>query len=129
VKRDAFMRLEKLIADGVIELIWFGTTGDAFLYAKKFMDRCCCSTGFTQDNISPMDALIVADAIIDNQCHKIYTTDNNLLFNKDLHDMIDEIRNSRYPSAPELKFLSFERSAPEPSRKRAGGRMVLDGMY
>jgi len=103
VKRDAFKLLEDLIAKNRIELIAFGRDSTAFGFAKDLMDHCN-PTYYQQDFLSPMDALIIADAVIDHECSKIYTNDSMMLMNLSLHEKVNEIRSNIYPSYPELRF-------------------------
>jgi len=103
VKREAFKLLEHLIAKNRIELIAFGVDSTAFGFAKDLMDHCN-PTHYQQDILTPMDALIIADAIIDNECSKIYTNDSMMLMDMSLHEKVSEIRASIHPSYPELKF-------------------------
>jgi hypothetical protein len=88
-KRDAFKELERLLDAKTLEIMGLGVNGDAFGYAKDMMEKY--SDGYP-GSISPMDALIVGDAIIDPDCEKIYTTDNNLLMNSDLQGWVNEMR-------------------------------------
>jgi len=103
VKRNAFKLLENLIARKRIELIAFGRDSTAFGFAKELMDHCN-PTHYRQDLLSPMDALIIADAMIDNECLKIYTNDSMMLMDLSLHERVNEIRSNIHPSYPELRF-------------------------
>jgi len=103
VKREAFKLLEDLIAKRKIELIAFGRDSTAFGFAKDLMDHCN-TTYYQQDILGPMDALIIADAIIDNECSKIYTNDSMMLVDLSLHEKVNEIRSNIHPSYPELLF-------------------------
>ena len=82
----------------------FGQSSDAFNYAKKLMDLC--SDGYEQ--LSPMDALIIADALIDNECTTVYTTDSKFLWDTDLTPTVNEIRREINDTYPELKFSTFK---------------------
>jgi hypothetical protein len=88
--------------------IVLGHNSDVFSYAKALMDICGDST-YGQDDLTPMDALIVADALIDNECSKAYTSDSMLLIDTQLHDKIDEIRKQIGYSYPKLRFSKFQR--------------------
>ena len=103
VKRDAFRTLDKLIADKRVELVAFGHGSDAFTYAKQLMEVCNKSQ-YSQDTLYPMDALIIADAIIDNECSKVYTSDFLLLMNEELQNKVNEIRANIDKSYGKLKF-------------------------
>ena len=82
--------LEKLIEDKRIELIGLGTEGDAFGYAKELMESFY--SPYRQERLTPMDALIIADALIDNECSVIYTRDRSLLTDKFIHDHVNGLR-------------------------------------
>ena len=102
-KRKAFSLLEQLIEKNIIELIAFGIDSTAFGLAKELMDHCN-PAHYRQDSLRPMDALIIADAIIDGQCSKIYTNDSMMLVDMNLHEKVNEMRSNIHPSYPELKF-------------------------
>jgi len=108
IKREAFKVLETLIEEKRIELIAFGKSNDAFRYAKELMDQC--TSDYRQENLAPMDALIVADALIDNQCTKIYTNDTLLLFDKNLRETVNEIRRNIDSAYSPLEFSQFKKS-------------------
>ncbi|MCL2147976.1 MAG: hypothetical protein FWH47_01370 [Methanomassiliicoccaceae archaeon] len=105
-RREAFKTLEALIESRVLELIGLGSGSDAFSYAKTLMD--ICMDDYHGSRLTPMDALIVSDALIDNECTTVYTTDKNILWNRALIDEVNGIRHSMGASYPILNFSSFE---------------------
>jgi hypothetical protein len=98
-KRDLFLMLHKLISDGTITPVETGLNGDISLYAQKLMDRV--------DGLDTSAALTAAGALVDEECIKIYTADSGLLFSRELHITVAEIRNGISPSAPEPEFVTF----------------------
>lgn|GEM_PF-1493277 len=105
-KRDAFKTLENMLDECVLEIVGLGSTSDAFIYARDLME--ICTDGYANSALTPMDALITADALIDNECQTIYTKDSNLLMNVELRDKVNEIRENIDASYPKLNFLSFK---------------------
>ena len=47
-----------------------------------------------RDQISPMDALIVSSAAVDDSCSRFYTTDSRLISNSEVSDIIGEWRDN-----------------------------------
>jgi len=98
--------LDTLLDDHILEIIGLGSTSDAFMYAKELMETC--TDEYASCSLTPMDALIVADALIDNECLTVYTTDINLLMNAELRDKVNEIRENINSSYQKLNFSSFK---------------------
>jgi hypothetical protein len=100
-KKDAFRELEYNVRNNVFEITGLGKNSDAFIYARELVEYC--SDNYEQ--ITPMDALIVAVAITDVDCSKVYTKDNMLLMNTKIHEHVDEKRESL--DFPKIKFSVF----------------------
>jgi hypothetical protein len=104
-KRDAFKTLEDLLNRGVIEVVGLGVSRDVFRYAREIMDEC--GDEYPNSKVTPMDALITANAIVDCECVKLYTEDNTLTMNSKLHSIIDEAR-THLGYDKKLTICSFE---------------------
>jgi len=70
--------LNGLVKDGIIELVGLDTERDVFQYANDIMEEFNSDQDY-RDNITPMDALIVSDALMDPECVRMYTSDTKLL--------------------------------------------------
>jgi hypothetical protein len=66
-----------------------------------------CTDTYSNDALTPMDALIIADALIDNECTTFYTTDSKILMDGNLRDTANEIRENIDKSYPKLRFSNF----------------------
>ena len=80
----------KLIDENELELKGFGTDGNAFDFAKRLVNNF--SSVYRKDRVEPMDALIVANALIDKECSIVYTHDSTLLFDRTIRDFISDLR-------------------------------------
>ena len=59
-----------------------------------------------RDQISPMDALVVAAAASDKECVALYTTDRQLISDISVSEIVDEWRNERNYPLFKIKHVS-----------------------
>ena len=87
--KGAILEMNRLFDDNIVSPAYLNDGEEIFALAKKIskiMDD-------DRDQISPMDALIAATAAVDKNCDYLYTTDNMLISNITILDVIKEWRS------------------------------------
>ncbi len=87
-RNDVISEMNRLFDCNVVSPIYIKSSEDTFNLAKTFSKKA----NDDRDQISPMDALIVATAIVDKNCKVLYTTDSTLITDTAISEKMDEWR-------------------------------------
>ena len=83
--------IDRLIETNVVKTVYLQKASETYAIAKDLS----VSMDDDRDQISPMDALIVASATTDPCCNIFYTTDSRLISDARVSEIIDEWREDR----------------------------------
>ncbi len=83
--------IDRLIETNVVKTVYMQNASETYAIAKDLS----VSMDDDRDQISPMDALIVASATTDLRCNIFYTTDSRLISDARVSEIVDEWRESR----------------------------------
>ena len=86
--RDSIDVLFKLVDSGFIEVRFISNASEVYNLAKKIVEE----KGDSRDQISPMDALILATAVADQNCETFYTADAKLITASQTHGLVEKFR-------------------------------------
>ena len=95
---DVITELYRLIDADVLTVCYLNNAYDTFAIAKELSER----VDDDRDWVSPMDAFIAASAVVDGNCTTLYTTDQNLISNYRVSDIIQRWRDKN--DYPELQI-------------------------
>ena len=88
---DVLLEMNRLMDKGIITPYYIQNAQETYGLAS----RVSIETEDDRDQISPMDALIVAAAAVDPKCSVLYTTDSTILTDVTLSEMIDGWREDK----------------------------------
>lgn len=88
--RDSLDEMCRLIDNEFLNARFLSNATDVYGMAKDLVREPRDS----RDRISPMDALILATAVTDQDCESFYTTDSKLIYDARVHEIINEYRDS-----------------------------------
>ena len=83
------MELNNLIRKDFLKIRFINNPSKTFQIARQLSSEMSDD----RDSISPMDALILAAAITEQDCIKFYTTDRKLILDTHIMDVISGSRN------------------------------------
>ena len=86
--RDSLNELCRLMDKKFLEVRYIVAPSDVYQLANQIAGKACDP----RDRISPMDALIIAIAAMDQDCDTFYTTDSRLITDGGMKELIDDCR-------------------------------------
>ena len=96
---DVREELDRLINANYIKIRYLRNGTDLFNIAAKLSKK----NNDDRNNVSPMDALILASALTEPECTTFVTTDTTLLMNSDILELVEEWRSNN--NMHELKIV------------------------
>ena len=99
---DVIKEMNRLLDTGIVGTAYIHNANDLFSFANSITKE----TNDDRDQISPMDALIVATATTNPECSTLYTTDSVLLTNAGISDMIYDWRNNKNYDSLRIRDIS-----------------------
>ncbi len=88
--KDSLDEMCRLIDRGFLDVRFISNATDVYGMAKDLVREPQDS----RDRISPMDALILATAVTDQDCESFYTTDSKLIYDARVHEITNDYRDS-----------------------------------
>ncbi len=99
---DVLIEIDRLIQYGFLEIRYIMNPSETFSIAK----RISYEASDDRDQISPMDAFIVATATTDPDCKSFCTTDSRLVSDSNVIETISEWREGH--GYPEMNIMGVE---------------------
>ena len=96
---DVREELDRLINANYIKIRYLRNGIDLFSIASRLSKK----NNDDRNNVSPMDALILASALTEPECTTFVTTDTTLLMNSDILELVEEWRSNN--DMHELKIV------------------------
>ncbi len=93
--------MDRLIKDHYIEIRYLKEGSDLFGIAASLSKK----DNDDRNNVSPMDALILASALVDKECTTFITTDTTLLMNSEILEIANNWRNEN--NLPDIKIADL----------------------